>query len=98
VNSFAAPPTEESLVKGSNEAVYVILGGKRCFLNLRVMKAKGYNITKAIILADADLKNIPLGPIVLMPYKTPKNGDIVRGSVPCGYVIQDGKRCAVPTA
>ena len=32
-----------------------------------------------------------------MPYKTPKNGDIVRGSVPCAYVIQDGKRCAVPT-
>jgi len=61
VNSFAAPPTEESLVKGSNGAVYVILGGKRCFLNLRVMKAKGYNITKAIVLADADLEAIPQG-------------------------------------
>jgi hypothetical protein len=30
VNSFAAPPTEESFVKGSNGAVYVILGGKPC--------------------------------------------------------------------
>jgi len=97
VNSFASPPTEGSLVKGSNGAVYVILEGKRCGLNLRVMKNKGYNITKAITLADADLKNIPLGPVVLIPYKTPKNGDIVRGSSLCAYVIQDGKRCAVST-
>ena len=96
-NSFAGP-VEGDLVKGSGGSVYLIKAGKRCLIpNPAVFEAKGFKEEKIITLADADLKAIPEGSVVLMPYPKAKDGDLVKAGGESIFVIKKGKRCGIPS-
>ncbi len=95
-NSFAGQ-AEGDLVKGSGGTVYLIKDGKRCSIpNLAVFEAKGFKEDKIITLADADLKAIPEGSVVPMPYPKAKDGDLVKAGGASVFVIKKGKRCGIP--
>lgn len=98
-NLFAAPK-EGDLVQGSSDAIYLIRDGQRCGIpSAEVFLELGYKWDKIIKISAAELNAIPEGPVLttlVKPNKTTKEGDLVQGSNAAVYVIQSGKRCAIP--
>lgn len=101
---FTAPripyknPKEGDLVQAPNGPIFVICDGqRRAISTMEAFKANGFKVESVIMISDADMQDIPIGPDLSCPYKEPKEGDLIKAGIPTVYVIHNGCRCAIPT-
>jgi len=91
-------PKEGDLVQGSKGPVFVICDGqRRAISTMETFKVNGFKVESVIMISDADLQDIPVGPDLPCPYKEPNEGDLIQAGIPTVFVIRNGCRCAVPT-
>jgi len=95
-NLFAATK-DGDLVQNSKGGVFLIKDGKRCGVpSAKVFVALGYKWESVTKIPDAELEAIPKGVDLIAPYKTAKDGDLIKGSKGAVFLVRDGKRCLVP--
>ncbi|TAN35707.1 MAG: hypothetical protein EPN23_10520 [Verrucomicrobia bacterium] len=99
ITGVFAAPQEGNLVKSGQSGIYLIKDGKRCVVpSAKTFLASGFKWENVTTISDEALNAIPVGAVLLAPYKTPQDGDLVQGCKSGIYLIKDGKRCVVPSA
>jgi hypothetical protein len=95
-------PVDGDLVRGIDLVPYLIKDGKRCAINSQnVFRFLQLNPNNIISISKGDMNLIPKGETLTMPivpYKEPRNGDIIKGSGDAVYLIKDGKRCPIESS
>lgn len=85
------------LLRGLDETVYIIEhGAKRPFTAAAVFEELGYRWQNVIQVPDQCLAAIKTGLPVASSQVHP-DGTLVRGETAAVYILQDGKRCLIPT-
>lgn len=90
--AFAKEYPEASLVKGSGPPVYIIVRGQRRWIpDSQTFDALGLNWGAIMQVPDSELESIPRGPdYPSLP------GQVVKGTGPAVYLLQNGYRRVVP--
>ena len=101
--ALSAAPGNGDLVRTKNKTsdLYYIRDGKRCLVpGPDVLLASGLKEENAIIISDAELIALPEGPRLreAIPSYKPKDGDLVSTPTSGVYLIQDGKKCSIPSS
>ena len=99
--ALSAAPVNGDLVRTQNSDLYYIREGKRCLVpGPDILLASGLKEENAIVISDDELTSIPEGARLREPVPSyqAKEGDLV--STPTGgvYLVQDGKRCPIPSS
>lgn len=98
--NLSAAPKEDDLVQSPEGGIFVIREGQRCLIpNMEIFNENEFKMEKVVKISNDELKGIPEGPAVfapIKPYKTAKEGDLIRGSGQGIYVIRNELRYLIP--
>ncbi len=99
--ALCASPANGDLVRTESSDLYYIREGKRCLVpSSDVLVASGLKEENAILISDEELTAIPEGQRFREPIDSyeANEGDLVSTPIGAVYLIQDGKRCLIPTS